>query len=63
MDKTAYFHKLLTGANSRFFLARPRRFGKSMMLSTFHAVFDGRKELFEDLAIAKTPTGNGRGGP
>ena len=63
MDKTAYFHKLLTGANSWFFLARPRRFGKSMMLSTFHAIFDGRKELFEDLAIAKAPTGNGRGGP
>ena len=54
VDKTAYFHKLLTGANSRFFLARPRRFGKSMMLSTFHAIFDGRRELFEDLAIAKT---------
>ena len=54
VDKTAYFHKLLTGANDCFFLARPRRFGKSMMLSTFHAIFDGRRELFEDLAIAKT---------
>ena len=54
VDKTAYFHKLLTGADDCFFLARPRRFGKSLMISTFKAIFEGRKELFGDLAIAKT---------
>ena len=54
VDKTAYFHKLLTGANDCFFLARPWRFGKSLMISTFKAIFEGRKELFGDLAIAKT---------
>ena len=54
VDKTAYFHKLLTGADDCFFLARPRRFGKSLMISTFKAIFEGRKELFGDLAIART---------
>ena len=54
VDKTAYFHQLLAGADARFFLARPRRFGKSLMISTFKAIFEARKELFGDLAIAKT---------
>ena len=54
VDKTAYFHRLLTGADDCFFLARPRRFGKSLMISTFKAIFEGRRELFEDLAIART---------
>lgn len=52
--KTAFFHKLLTGADARFFLARPRRFGKSLMISIFKVIFEGRRELFEDLAIART---------
>jgi hypothetical protein len=34
-----------------YFLSRPRRFGKSLLLSTLHAYFDGRKDLFEGLAI------------
>lgn len=34
------------------FLSRPRRFGKSLLLSTFEAYFEGKKELFEGLAIA-----------
>ena len=52
VDKTAYFHRLATipGAR-RFFLARPRRFGKSLMISTFKAMFEGRRELFKGLAI------------
>ena len=54
VDKTAYLHRLLAGANARFFLARPRRFGKSLMISTLKAIFDGRRELFDDLAISKT---------
>ena len=55
VDKTAYFHRLATihGAR-RFFLARPRRFGKSLMISTFKAMFEGRRELFKGLAIEKT---------
>ena len=38
----------------RFFLARPRRFGKSLMITTLKALFQGKQELFEDLAISRT---------
>lgn len=54
VDKTAYFHRLITGGNDCFFIARPRRFGKSLMISTLKAIFEGRKELFEGLDISKT---------
>ena len=55
VDKTAYFHQLITKVgNSMFFLARPRRFGKSLMISTFKAIFEGRRDLFQGLAIEKT---------
>ena len=55
VDKTAYFHDLITRLDARrFFLARPRRFGKSLMISTLKAIFQGRKELFDGLAISKT---------
>ncbi|MCI6590340.1 MAG: ATP-binding protein [Lentisphaeraceae bacterium] len=56
VDKTAYFHRLAANRQNQklFFLARPRRFGKSLMLSTFKAIFEGKRELFEGLAIAKT---------
>ena len=55
VDKTAYFHQLITRRDARrFFLARPRRFGKSLMISTLKAIFDGRRELFDGLAISKT---------
>ena len=36
-----------------YFLSRPRRFGKSLLISTFEAYFQGRKDLFEGLAIEK----------
>jgi hypothetical protein len=52
VDKTAYVHQLVT-TNCYYFLSRPRRFGKSILLSTLHAYFSGRKELFEGLAIEK----------
>ena len=39
-----------------FFLSRPRRFGKSLLISTFEAYFQGRKDLFEGLAIEKLET-------
>ena len=54
VDKTAYFYKLITGDSDCYFLARPRRFGKSLMIRTLQAIFEGRKELFDGLAIAKT---------
>jgi hypothetical protein len=52
VDKTAYIHQLVT-TNCYYFLSRPRRFGKSMLISTLHAYFDGKKELFDGLAIAE----------
>lgn len=39
-----------------YFLSRPRRFGKSLFLSTLKSYFEGRKDLFEGLAISKTET-------
>ena len=52
VDKTAYFHRLATRLDtSRFFIARPRRFGKSLMIKTFKAHFEGRCELFDGLAM------------
>jgi hypothetical protein len=52
VDKTAYVHKLATEGKV-YFLSRPRRFGKSLLLSTLGAYFEGRKELFQGLAIEK----------
>jgi hypothetical protein len=52
VDKTAYIYQLVS-TGSYYFLSRPRRFGKSMLLSTLQAYFDGKKELFEGLAIEK----------
>ena len=46
VDKTAMIYRLVSTSNS-YFLSRPRRFGKSLLLSTFEAYFDGRKDLFE----------------
>lgn len=50
IDKTHYIRKLVeTGAV--YFLSRPRRFGKSLFLSTLHSFFEGKRELFSGLAI------------
>ncbi len=55
VDKTAWMHKLVTAENQRLnFISRPRRFGKSLMISTLKAIFQGRRELFTGLAIDKT---------
>jgi len=51
VDKTERIHQLITGSGRAFFLSRPRRFGKSMLCSTLEAVFEGRRELFNGLAI------------
>ena len=51
VDKTALVYKMVN-ESSCYFLSRPRRFGKSLLLSTLKAYFEGKKELFEGLAIA-----------
>ncbi|MBR5624387.1 AAA family ATPase [bacterium] len=51
VDKTAYFHKMITSGGTLFFISRPRRFGKSMMISTLKSIFKGERELFKGLAI------------
>ena len=50
IDKTALVWQIANGGKP-FFLSRPRRFGKSLLISTFEAYFEGRKDLFEGLAI------------
>ena len=55
VDKTAWLHRMATDPEAHFlFLARPRRFGKSLMISTLKALFQGRRDLFEGLAIMDT---------
>lgn len=49
VDKTEQIYSLLT--NKYYFLSRPRRFGKSLLISTLYELFKGRKELFKDLWI------------
>lgn len=51
VDKTHYIEKLISSGNKYFFLARPRRFGKSLFLSTLRYFFEGKKELFQGLNI------------
>ena len=54
VDKTALLYPLVTrGRDSFFFISRPRRFGKSLMLSTLECLFRGQRELFKGLAIDK----------
>ena len=55
VDKTEYIWNLINPAGGSFFLSRPRRFGKSLTLSTLKAIFQGKKELFEGLAIYDKP--------
>jgi hypothetical protein len=50
VDKTEIIHRMLSEGKA-YFLSRPRRFGKSLLVSTLEAIFKGRKELFEGLYI------------
>ena len=52
IDKTALIYKMVK-TGSYYFLSRPRRFGKSLLISTLEAYFQGKKELFEGLAMEK----------
>jgi hypothetical protein len=56
VDKTAYVYKLAHSEGVNFFLSRPRRFGKSLLVSTLEAYFEGKKELFKGLAIEQMET-------
>lgn len=51
IDKTKEAYELIESGAKYYFLSRPRRFGKSLFLSTLHSIFEGKKELFEELYI------------
>ena len=51
IDKTEYVYRMAYGASKYYFLSRPRRFGKSLLTSTLHCYFTGKKDLFKGLAI------------
>ena len=55
IDKTAFVYELAS-SGKYYFLSRPRRFGKSLLVSTLKAYFQGKKELFKGLAIEKLET-------
>ena len=52
VDKTEMIYRLVN-EGSYYFLSRPRRFGKSLLISTLEAYLSGNKELFKDLAIER----------
>ena len=55
VDKTGLLYKLCNDADRQLFISRPRRFGKSLMLSTLQAMFEGRRELFRGLELDSLP--------
>ena len=55
IDKTKYIYDLVD-RGCYYFLSRPRRFGKSLLMSTIEAYLSGRKDLFEGLALEKLET-------
>ena len=56
VDKTGLLYELARHkSDAQLFISRPRRFGKSLMLSTLKAMFEGRRDLFKGLAIDKLP--------
>ncbi len=55
VDKTALLYEMCGDVDQQLFISRPRRFGKSLMLSTLKAMFEGRRELFKGLAIDSLP--------
>ena len=52
IDKTALIYQLVKSGRY-YFLSRPRRFGKSLLISTLEAYFQGKKDLFQGLAMEK----------
>ena len=55
VDKTKEIYDLVHKTDGQFFLSRPRRFGKSITLSTLKSIFEGDKELFKGLYIYDKP--------
>ena len=55
IDKTDFIFQLAS-SNSPYFLSRPRRFGKSLLMSTLEAYFLGKKDLFTGLAMETLET-------
>ena len=55
VDKTDLLYELCNDADQQLFISRPRRFGKSLMLSTLQAMFEGRRDLFQGLALDSLP--------
>ena len=53
VDKTRYIVDFLRNGSKYVFLSRPRRFGKSLFVSTLQAYYEGRKELFDGLALGE----------
>lgn len=53
VDKTEYVYRMTHTDGKYFFLSRPRRFGKSLLVSTFQSYFEGRKSFFDGLALGK----------
>ena len=53
IDKTEYIYRMTHFGKKYLFLSRPRRFGKSLLVSTLQSYFEGKKELFKGLAIEK----------
>lgn len=56
VDKTEYIYRMSHTNGKYFFLSRPRRFGKSLLVSTMKSYFEGKSELFNGLAISKLET-------
>lgn len=56
IDKTEFVYRMTHSSSKYMFLSRPRRFGKSLLISTLHSYFAGQKELFVGLAIEKLET-------
>lgn len=57
IDKTNYIYQMLTSGGQYYFLARPRRFGKSLLVSTLHEALVGNKTLFDGLALGNSDYG------
>lgn len=56
IDKTDLIYRMTHSSSKYMFLGRPRRFGKSLLASTLHSYFEGKRELFEGLAIERMET-------
>lgn len=55
VDKTQLIYDLFVSRPGHYFLSRPRRFGKSLLINTLEAIFTGRRDLFEGLDISRCP--------